>query len=154
MYFSMYKKFDLFFGFFVITVFVWFLWVLTSSVIHLSINTYDLKASFSSVDGISVGSDVKIAGVKVGEVTAIEVDSKTFIAKTEFKIISKFKIPTDSSASIQSSGLLGGKYIELSPGFEEKNLKDGDVISNTQSALNLEKLISSFASGGLSSNKK
>jgi phospholipid/cholesterol/gamma-HCH transport system substrate-binding protein len=154
MYFSMYKKFDLFFGFFVIAVFLWFLWVLTSSVINISINTYTLKASFSSVDGISVGSDVKIAGVKVGEVTEIEVDNKTFIAKAEFKIISKFKIPVDSSASIQSSGLLGGKYIELSPGFEEKDLKDGELISNTQSALNLEKLISTFASSGLSSNKK
>jgi phospholipid/cholesterol/gamma-HCH transport system substrate-binding protein len=150
----MYKKFDLFFGFFVITVFLWFLWILTSSLTNISSNTYELKASFSSIDGILIGSDVKIAGVKVGEVTAIEVDSKTFIAKAEFNIVSKFKIPTDSSASIQSSGLLGGKYIELSPGFEEKHLKDGDTISNTQSALNLEKLISSFASGGLSSNKK
>ena len=144
----MYKKFDLFFGFFGIGGFIWFLWILLSSVTNFSIKNYKLKAAFASVDGISVGSEIKIAGVKVGEVLEIEVNPKTFVANIEMKIDSKFQIPNDSSASIQSSGLLGGKYIELSPGFEEKNYKNGDTIERTQSALNLEKLISSFASKG------
>jgi phospholipid/cholesterol/gamma-HCH transport system substrate-binding protein len=145
----MYKKFDLFFGFFVIGVFLWFSYVLLSSAFNFSIRYYDLKAVFSSADGIAKGSDVKIAGVKVGEVKSVIVNNKTFSAEVEMKINSKFDMPVDSSASIQSSGLLGGKFIELSPGVEDDNLQDGDTIKITQSSLNLEKLISTFASGEL-----
>jgi phospholipid/cholesterol/gamma-HCH transport system substrate-binding protein len=144
----MYKKFDLFFGFFVIIVFIWFLWVLISSFVTSDIKAYRLKVSFSSADGISSGSDVKIAGVKIGEVISVSVNSKTFNADVVIKVYSKFKLPADSSALVQSSGLMGGKYIELSPGSDEENLKDGDTIKYTQSSLNLEKLISKFANGG------
>lgn len=145
----MYKKFDLFFGFFVIFVFLWFLFQLLSSFFLHAGKSYSVKAVFSSVDGISKGSDVKIAGVKVGEVTIVDVNPKTFNAEVELKIYSQFILPVDSAASIQSSGLLGSKYIELSPGFEQEDLKQGGLIKITQSSLNLEKLISTFASGGL-----
>lgn len=145
----MYKKFDLFFGFFVIGIFLWFLWFLTSSFFtDGKLKTYNLKALFSSIDGISVGSDVKISGIKVGEVTHVSVNPKSFQAEVEIKILTKFKLPTDSSVSVQSSGLLGSKYLELAPGVEDDNLKDRDTIKYTQSALNLEKLISQFATKG------
>ncbi len=145
----MYKKFDLFFGFFVIGVFAWFLFILLSSVFNFSVRYYTLNAAFSSAEGIARGSDVKIAGVRVGDVTSIKVNSKTFSAEVQIRVNDKFSIPIDSSASIQSSGILGGKFIELSPGIEEENLRNGDTIKITQSSLNLEKLISTFASGGL-----
>jgi phospholipid/cholesterol/gamma-HCH transport system substrate-binding protein len=145
----MYKKFDLFFGFFVIGVFLWFLFILLSYTFSFSAKSYKLKAMFSSADGISKGADVKIAGVKIGEVLNVDVNKKTFSAEVELKINADFKLPIDTSASIQSSGILGGKYIELSPGFEEENLKDGGLITITQSSVNLEKLISIFASGGV-----
>lgn len=145
----MYKKFDLFFGFFVIGVFIWFLFVLLSGFFSLSVKTYKIKASFLSVDGIVVGSEVKIAGVKIGEVDEIKVNNKTYSAEVEMKVSSKYKIPTDSSANIVSSGLFGGKYIEIVPGFDDTNLKSGSTMTKTQSGVNLEKLISAFASGGL-----
>jgi phospholipid/cholesterol/gamma-HCH transport system substrate-binding protein len=142
----MYKKFDLFFGFFVIAVFLWFSYVLVSSIFNFSIKYNVVKANFSSVDGISKGSDVKIAGVKVGEITDIKLNKMTFVAEVEMKVDSKFSIPKDSSASIQSAGILGAKYVEISPGAEDENLKNGDFIKMTQSSVNLEKLISTFAS--------
>ena len=150
----MYKKFDLFFGFFVIGVFLWFLWFLISSFfLNSSLKTYSLKAVFSSVDGISVGSDVKISGIKVGDVATVNINPTTYQAEVEIKIFTKFKLPVDSSAAIQSSGLLGQKYIELAPGVEDENLKEGSTIKYTQSSLNLEKLISQFGSKGVSKDK-
>lgn len=145
----MYKKFDLFFGFAVIGIFIWFLFILLSGAFNLSIKTYSVKASFLSADGIAVGSEVKIAGVKIGEVSHLKINQNTFSAEVVMKISSKYRIPTDSSANIQSSGLLGGRYIEIIPGFEDDSVSNGDTILKTQSGINLEKLISNFASGGL-----
>ena len=145
----MYKKFDLFFGFFVIGIFAWFLFVLLSGFFSLSVKTYKINATFLSADGVIVGSEVKIAGVKIGEVDSVKINGKTYSAEVEMKISSKYKIPTDSSANIVSSGLLGGKYIEIVPGFDDTNLKNNSTMTKTQSGVNLEKLISAFASGGL-----
>lgn len=144
----MYKKFDLFFGFFVIGVFVWFLFTLCSSVLKPS-SRFSIHAVFSSADGVLKGSDVKIAGVKIGEVEQVYANPSTFSADVTMKINSNFKIPIDSSASIQSSGIFGAKYIEISAGADSENLKDNGLIQITQSSLNLEKLISTFASSGL-----
>lgn len=150
----MYKKFDLFFGFFVITIFFWFLYVLTSPLFTSVSGNYSLRAVFSSADGISAGSTVKIAGVKVGEVISVTVNPAAYNAEIVIKVYDTFKLPVDSRASIQSSGLIGEKYIELSPGFEDQDLKDQDSIKYTQSSLNLEKLLSKFASGGASVGNK
>lgn len=145
----MYKKLDIFFGLCVITIFLWFLWILFSTFsIGQAINSYTVKMIFSSADGILEGSDIKIAGVRVGEVDGVSVNHETFVAEVTGKIHSKYKLPIDSFASVQSSGLLGEKYIEFTPGFEEEVLKDDSIVKNTQSSLNLEKLISQFASGG------
>ncbi len=142
----MYKKIDLFFGFTVIAIFIWFLSMLVSSFLKEDILSYKIKASFTSADGINVGSNIKIAGVNVGEVVNISINKVNYKAEVIMKIYTKIKIPTDSSASIQSTGFIGTKYIALNIGSEDIFIKDGESINYTQSSINLEKLISSFAS--------
>lgn len=102
---------------------------------------YILKADFQSVDGVIVGSDVMIAGIKIGEVTELTLDDQSFMAKMKLSINKNIKLPTDSQAIIASSGLLGGKFILITPGADETNFKEGDQIKMTQSSVNLESLI-------------
>lgn len=102
---------------------------------------YVLKANFQSVEGILEGSDVMIAGIKIGEVKKLVLDGDSFMAKMELIINKDIKLPLDSQAIIASSGLLGGKYIMIVPGSDEENLKDKEQIKMTQSAVNLEALI-------------
>lgn len=102
---------------------------------------YTVKANFQSVDGVIVGSDVMIAGIKVGEVSELVLDNDSFMAKMKLSINKNIKLPTDSQAIVASSGLLGGKFILISPGADETNLKNDDQIKMTQSAVNLESLI-------------
>ncbi|MDX1452789.1 MAG: MlaD family protein, partial [Oleiphilaceae bacterium] len=91
---------------------------------------------------------VSMAGVTIGRVSNISLDKKTYSALVEMEIYSEINtLSTDSVAAIQTSGLLGDKYIAISVGADEEYLADGDTIFDTQSALNLEKLIGAFASG-------
>src|SRR5438445_331736 len=79
-----------------------------------------LVAKFDRIDGLSVGSDVRVAGVKVGSISATAVDPKTFQANVAFTVQPSLKIPRDSSAEVTSDGLLGGKFIALVPGGDDK----------------------------------
>jgi phospholipid/cholesterol/gamma-HCH transport system substrate-binding protein len=105
---------------------------------------YTLYARFDHVDGLAVGADVRLAGVKVGSVTAASVDPKTFLATVSFTVRSGIALPKDTSASITSEGLLGGNYLSLSPGGDEVTLQPGQTITITQSAVNLEELLGKF----------
>ena len=105
---------------------------------------YTLKAAFDNVGGISSGADVRIAGFKVGSVTGMAIDPKTYQAVATFTVQSDIKMSTDSSATIATGGLLGGNFISLAPGGDEKMLGDGGVITVTQSAVNLEDLLGKF----------
>ena len=82
-----------------------------------------------------------IAGIKIGEVSSLELDADSFMAKMKLTINKNVKLPTDSQAIVASSSLLGGKFILISPGADETNLKNDDQIKMTQSAVNLESLI-------------
>ncbi len=105
---------------------------------------YTLHASFSDIGGISSGSDVRIAGLKVGSVTGLAIDPKSFQATVTFTVQGDIKLSDDSSAVIATGGLLGGNFIALSPGGSDKTLADGGVITVTQSAVNLEDLLGKF----------
>ena len=105
---------------------------------------YILYAKFNNIEGISVGSEVKIAGIRVGTVEDIQLDKETFQAIIKIDIKKELKIPTDSIISVSSSGILGGKFIDLKIGIEENILKNGEYFVNTRSAVNLEDLISKF----------
>jgi phospholipid/cholesterol/gamma-HCH transport system substrate-binding protein len=114
---------------------------------------YNVTADFDNIGDLKVGSPVTMSGVSVGAVTGIRYDSKTYKAVVAMRIDSQFnRIPDDSYASIQTQGLLGGKYIGLSPGGSDTYLKNGSNIDQTQSALVLENLINkmfaNFASKG------
>ncbi|QED23486.1 outer membrane lipid asymmetry maintenance protein MlaD [Candidatus Deianiraea vastatrix] len=123
----------------------------SSGLKSVSSNSVTISAKFSNVDGIEIGSDVKISGVKIGVVSDKKLDIENYRAVLYFSINDNIKIPTDSSAAVVSSGLLGGKYIDIRPGSEEIYMKSGDKISYTQSSVNLEELIGKFAFGSSSS---
>ncbi len=105
---------------------------------------YPLQARFDHIDGLNVGGDVRIAGVKIGTVTDERLDPKTFSAVVTMTVRDDIQLPKDSAASIISESLLGGKYISLSPGGDETNLKPGQVITITQSSVSLEELLGKF----------
>ena len=116
---------------------------------------YHVGADFDNIGDLKTGSPVSMSGVRVGEVDSIRYDTKVYKAVVTMRIDPQYKdIPDDSFASIQTQGLLGGKYIGLSPGGSDTFLKEGSHIDQTQSAIVLEslinKLFASFAnkSGG------
>lgn len=106
---------------------------------------YQVIAEFENIGGLKVRSPVTMAGVRVGRVSDISLNSDTYNAQVTLNLYGKFNsIPTDSSASIFTSGLLGEQYIGLEAGAEEEFLQEGDVIDLTQPALVLEQLIGQF----------
>jgi len=109
-----------------------------------SFSGYALIARFSSVDGLENGGDVRIGGVKVGQVTSITIDPDTYLALVKVIVEPKVKLPVDTVASIASDGLLGGKYVGLLPGSSDDMLKPGARISRTEASVSLENLIGQF----------
>ncbi len=103
-----------------------------------------MYARFDHIDGLSVGGDVRIAGVKVGSVTDEKIDPKSFSAIVAMTVRDDIHLPKDTSAEIASESLLGGKYINLSPGGDETDLKVGQTITITQSSISLEQLLGKF----------
>jgi phospholipid/cholesterol/gamma-HCH transport system substrate-binding protein len=109
-----------------------------------AVGGYTLSGRFDRIDGLSGGSDVRIAGVKVGRVTSTHIDPKTYQAVVTFTVQSSIEVPRDSSAEVTSDGLLGGKFLALVPGGDEKMLPPGGVVQITQSAVSLEELLGKF----------
>ncbi len=106
---------------------------------------YHVSAEFDNVGDLKIGSPVTMSGVRVGEVSSIRFDSKVYKAVVGMRVDPQYnEIPEDSFASIQTEGLLGGKYVGISPGGLDTYLKDGGRIDQTQSAIVLETLINKF----------
>jgi phospholipid/cholesterol/gamma-HCH transport system substrate-binding protein len=115
--------------------------------------TYPLKASFRSVEGITAGSDVRLAGVKVGTIIDLRLNPQTFFADATIAIYDNIQLPDDSAILISSEGLLGGNFVELMPGGSPDNLAPGAEIEDTQGAVSLISLLMKFvSSSGGSSN--
>ena len=108
---------------------------------------YMLEARFASVAGLTAGAAVEIAGVQVGTVESIKLDPKKMEAVVKLKIKSVVVLSDDSIASVKTSGLIGDKYISLSPGGSPMNLNPGDRITETESAVDIEELISKYVFG-------
>jgi len=108
---------------------------------------YELAASFRSADGVNVGTDVRMAGVKVGRVTDIELDPTTYRASTVFTVEEGIEVPDDSAVSISSEGLLGGNYVEILPGGSPFYFEAGDEIEFTQGSVSLVSLLMKFVAG-------
>lgn len=104
--------------------------------------TYVISADFDNIGGLKPRSAVKSAGVVVGRVQSVVFDPETFQARVTMEMDAKYPFPTDSSAKILTSGLLGEQYVGIEPGADEANLENGSTIRRTQSAVVLESLIS------------
>jgi len=109
-----------------------------------SADTYTLTAKFDNIGGLKVRAPVRSAGVTVGRVTSITLDPKTYQGVVKLDMQRGVQFPSDSSARILTSGLLGDQYVGLEAGAEEKAFAPGDTIKSTQSAVVLESLISQF----------
>ena len=107
-------------------------------------DTYDLRASFRSIEGVSLGSDVKLAGVKVGTLTQVSLNPQTYMADAVLSLQKSVELPSDSAVLISSEGLLGGNFIELQPGGIPDVLAPGDEIEDTQGAVSLVSLLMKF----------
>ena len=105
------------------------------------------SASFRSAEGVGIGTDVRLAGVKVGSVLDMELDPATFRAETQFSIQDNVLLPDDSAVIISSEGLLGGSYVEILPGGSPFNLEPGAEIEDTQSSVSIVQLLLKFVSG-------
>ena len=109
---------------------------------------YELVAKFRKADGIDVGADVRIAGVKVGSVAQMGLDPKVYYAAVTMVIDEEVRLPEDSLAKITSASLLGDSYIAIEPGSSDVILEPGDEITYTQGSVNVGDLIGKFIQGG------
>lgn len=144
------RIFEILIGLCVIFVSAWFFIYAYAKTEWGSADGYTLVAKFDDVDGIVPGADVKIGGIKVGSVNQVSVNKDSYMAEVSMKISSNIVLPEDTEAIITVSGLLGGKYINLSPGIDEKMLKANEEIVRTRGSQNIESLISKIL---LSDNK-
>lgn len=107
-------------------------------------SSYALTAPFDTIGSLKVRAPVKMAGVVIGRVTGISLDKKTYRATVSMLIHDEYGIPTDSNVSIYTEGLLGSNYLNITPGYDKTIFKNGDEITQTSSALVLERLISQY----------
>ena len=111
---------------------------------------YEIKAEFGATGGLSVGDDVRISGIKVGQIVRQELDPATYVARIVIALDPQIQIPADSSARITAASLLGGNYLELMPGADLEMMQPGDVIYDTRDPVSLTDLLGKavFAAGG------
>lgn len=112
-------------------------------------NYYTLSARFQSVSGLKAGAQVEMAGVQIGQVDSVDLDPDDQVAIIKLRIKKDIHLTDDVIASVKTSGLIGDKFVNLSPGGSDDILKSGDTITETESALDLEELISKYVFGKL-----
>ncbi len=127
---------------------IWFLYYANSKVnFATDEDTYDLSADFRSVEGVTIGTDVRLAGVKIGIVKALNLNSETYRVNAVFSVKNSIKIPDDSQALISSEGLLGGTFLELVPGGSFDYLAPKSIIVDTQGSVSLITLLMRLGAG-------
>jgi len=117
-----------------------------------STSGYELRASFRSLEGITVGTDVRLAGVKIGTVTGVTLNPETYRADTRFTVTKGIEVPDDSAVVVSSEGLLGGNFVEIMPGGSPFYFEPGQEIEDTQGAVSLISLLLKFVGSSGSSN--
>lgn len=108
---------------------------------------YTVQAHFGSISGLRVGADIEIAGVPVGKVTEITLDKNDYSAQVLMRINPDVELSDDTIASIKTSGLIGDKYVKLSPGGSSSLLEEGSEVTETESTVDIEELISKYVFG-------
>jgi phospholipid/cholesterol/gamma-HCH transport system substrate-binding protein len=121
-----------------------------------SLSGYEVLARLPKVDGLGIGTDVRVSGIKVGSVSDLVLDPKTYLVTVHMNVRQDVKLPTDSSMMITSSGILGSSYLSITPGGDEKDIAPGGYIENTQAAnsTDLMSLAGRVMGGGSSSAPK
>lgn len=113
------------------------------------VDYYSVSAQFQSISGLNNGASVEVAGVQIGKVDSISLDKEEMVAVVKMKIQKGVVLTDDVIASIKTAGLIGDKYIKLTPGGSDEILNAGDTIIETESAIDLEELISKYVFGGV-----
>ena len=117
-------------------------------------DTYALEARFTNSGGLNPGSNVVVAGVPVGRIDAVRLNPADFSSVVRFSVRKDVKLPVDTIASIKTTGLIGDKFLALAPGAESEFLAPGALITDTESTVDLESLISRFAFGNVNDKPK
>lgn len=118
-----------------------FVFAYTISGITMGQGGYRVSASFENIEGVTVGSDVRMSGIKIGTVYGQSLDPETYQAVVTLALDRSIRLPDDSSARITSEGLLGSRFITIEPGGSERMLEDGDMLIFTQSAVDIWSMI-------------
>ena len=119
-----------------------------------SLSGYEIQARLPRVDGLGIGTDVRLSGIKIGSVSDLTLDPRNYLVTLHMNIRDDIKIPVDSSLMVTSSGLLGSSYISITPGGDDKVLPAGGMIQNSQGSVDLMGLIGRFATQPQSSQPK
>jgi phospholipid/cholesterol/gamma-HCH transport system substrate-binding protein len=140
----------------VIAVAVLFFFFAYSSTGSGPISGYEVSAKFNRADGVNVGTDVRMSGIKIGTVSKLGLDPKTYNAVVTLSLENSVKLPDDSSVRITSDGLLGNQYLSVEPGGSQSPIKPGGEIENTQGAIDLMGLLGKvmFGAGGTAGGAK
>ena len=131
-------------GTIVVVVAAAFLFFAYSSTNTAALSGYEVLARFQHVDGVAIGTDVRLSGIKVGNVSALDLDPKTYQARVHLNIRQEVKLPEDSSIMVTSSGLLGSSYLSISPGGSDEMIAPGGYIEHTQGSVDLMSLVGRF----------
>jgi phospholipid/cholesterol/gamma-HCH transport system substrate-binding protein len=118
-----------------------------------SLSGYEINARLPKADGLSVGTDVRLAGIKIGTVTDLTLDPKTYLVTVHMSIRNDIKLPVDSSVLVTQAGFLGGQYLSITPGGDEKMMTAGSFFENAQGSIDVMGLVNRFT-GGASSPPK
>ncbi|PIE57879.1 MAG: outer membrane lipid asymmetry maintenance protein MlaD [Desulfobulbus propionicus] len=143
------SRFDIFVGLFLLFGFAALCWLafrLGEVPFLTSVQSYELKAEFNNISGVKSGAEVQISGVHVGTVRDMVLSTEG-LAVISMQLDKNVRVPVDSIASVKSQGIIGDKYIQISLGGAEEIYKPGDVLLDTESAVDIESLISKFAFG-------
>lgn len=137
------RKIEFYVGLFVLIggLCVAYLFIVLGEINLIKSSQYQVTGLFDSVSGLKVGARVEMAGVKIGSVSQISIDPEDLIARVELSIDKDFKLSEDSIASVKTSGIIGEKYIDISPGGSEVYIQPGDELFDTESALDIESLV-------------
>lgn len=139
-------KLEMIVGVFLLAGFISFAWlaVKMGDINPFANETYPVTARFTSISGLKAGSTIELAGVIVGKVSSIELDTGDYEAVVHLSIDKQVELQDDSIASIRTAGIIGDKYIKLSPGGSDIILEAGDEIEETEPAISLEELVSKY----------
>lgn len=137
------RKIEFYVGIFVTVgiICVSYLFIVLGEINFISDNHYNLYGNFSTVSGLKTGARIEMVGVEIGAVSDITIDKEKMVAKVVFKINNDIEVSEDSIASVKTSGIIGQKYIEISPGGSDIMLEPGEEIYDTEASLDIEGLV-------------